>query len=91
METLFFQIVGAFTKSRDGKYIAVLLVFGVFWGGREIAHAQEKDSILIKEKDKTEAMLNVCEKEIANKIEVNDALKEKIAELKLEIALCKLK
>lgn len=91
METLFFQIVAAFTKSRDGKYIAVLLVFGVFWGSRELAHYQEKDNILIKEKEKTETMLNVCEKEIANKTEINDALKEKIADLKVEIALCKLK
>ena len=91
METLFSQIVTAFTKEKNGKYIAIILLLGGFLGSRELVHYQEKDNILIKEKEKTETMLNVCEKEIANKTEINDALKEKIAELKLEIALCKLK
>ena len=89
--TLFFQLVGGIAKSRDGKYIAIIILLGTFVGMRESAHAEEKDTILMEANKKTEGLLIVCEKDIAKKTEIIDSLKEKIADLKMQVALCKLK
>ena len=84
-------MLGGIAKSKDGKYIAMLILLAVFLGIREHSHAQDKDAVLIESRNKTEALLIVCEKSITSKTEIIDSLKDKIADLKMEVAICKLK
>lgn len=88
---LIMELLGKAAKTKEGRSWVFIILLVAFVGFREWQHAQEKDALLIANQKKMETLLETCEKTVAKHVETIEKQRDKIGDLRMDIAIRDLK